>query len=78
MTYSLLAHLGVTATAAHSDEEYVALGCRIAQDAAWRASIASAIVERLQASGLADPARHARALESAYRRALSARTAEVA
>ena len=61
VTYSLLAHLGVTATVAHSDEEYVALGCRIAQDAQWRASIASAIVERLPASGLADPARHARA-----------------
>ncbi len=34
VTYSLLAHLGVTATVAHSDEEYVALACRIAQDAA--------------------------------------------
>jgi len=76
VTYSLLAHLGVTETVAHSDEEYVALGCRIAQDAAWRASIAAAIVERLPASGLADPARHARALESAYRRALAARSAK--
>ncbi|MEP6942623.1 MAG: tetratricopeptide repeat protein [Betaproteobacteria bacterium] len=78
VTYSLLAHLGVTATVARSDDEYVALACRIAQDAAWRAGIAASIVERLPASGLADPARHARALESAYRRALAARIAAAA
>jgi protein O-GlcNAc transferase len=69
--YSLLAHLGVTETVAHSDEEYVALACRIAQDAPWRASLAAAIAARLPGSGLADPARHARSLEAAYLRALA-------
>ncbi len=69
--YSLLAHLGVTETVAHSDEEYVALACRIARDAPWRASVAAAIAARLPASGLADPARHARSLEAAYLRALA-------
>jgi len=72
VTYSLLAHLGVADTVAHSDDDYVALACRLAQDAVWRAGIAEAIAARLPASGLADPAAHARSLEAAYLRALGA------
>lgn len=69
--YSLLAHLGIVDTVAHSDDGYVALACRIAQDAPWRASLTAAIEARLPGSGLADPARHARSLEAAYLRALA-------
>jgi predicted O-linked N-acetylglucosamine transferase (SPINDLY family) len=71
MTYSLLAHLGVTNTAAHSDEDYVAIACRLAQDRSWRASVAAAIAARLPQSGLADLDRYARSLEDAYERAVA-------
>jgi protein O-GlcNAc transferase len=71
VTYSLLAHLGVTDTVARSDDEYVAIACRLAEDPAWRATIAAAIVARLPDSGLADARRYARSLETAYKRALT-------
>ena len=74
MTYSLLAHLGVTDTVAGTDDEYVAIACRLAQDRAWRASIASAIAAKLPRSGLADLDRYARALEAAYERAVALKT----
>ncbi|HUH92540.1 MAG TPA: tetratricopeptide repeat protein [Casimicrobiaceae bacterium] len=73
MTWSLLAHLGVTDTAARSDEDYVAIACRLAQDRAWRASVAAAIAAKLPASGLADLDRYARSLEAAYERAVALR-----
>ena len=73
MTYSLLAHLGVTATVARSDDEYVTIACRLAQDAAWRAEIAAAIAARLPESGLVDFDRYTRSLETAYGRAVALR-----
>jgi predicted O-linked N-acetylglucosamine transferase (SPINDLY family) len=74
--YSLHAHLGITETVAHSDEEYVALACRVAQDAPWRASLVAAIAARLPASGVADPARHTRGLEAVYLRVLTEESAQ--
>jgi len=71
MSWSLLAHLGVTDTAAWTDEEYIAIACRLAQDAPWRAAIASAIAMRLPQSGLADLDRYTRSLETAYERAFA-------
>jgi protein O-GlcNAc transferase len=71
MSWSLLAHLGVTDTAAQTDAEYVAIACRLAADARWRAAIRNAIEARLPESGLADPDRYTRALEAAYERALA-------
>ena len=71
MSWSLLAHLGVTETAAHTDEEYVEIACRLARDVPWRAAIASAIATRLPESGLADLDRYVRTLENAYERALA-------
>jgi predicted O-linked N-acetylglucosamine transferase (SPINDLY family) len=73
MGYSILTHLGVTATIAHSDDDYVAIACRLAQDRAWRNTIAGEIVEALPRSGLADVDRYTRSLESAYERALDLR-----
>ncbi|MGH8713689.1 MAG: hypothetical protein ACREYB_06760, partial [Casimicrobiaceae bacterium] len=70
MGYSILTHLGVTATIAHSDDDYVAIACRLAQDRAWRDTIVAEIVEALPRSGLADLDRYTRSLESAYERAL--------
>jgi protein O-GlcNAc transferase len=75
MTYSLLAHLGVTDTVASTDEDYIAIACRLAQDVPWRAAIASAIATRLPQSGLADFDRYTRALETAYERALALKLA---
>ena len=72
MTWSLLAHLGVTDTAARSDDEYVAIACRLGVDRSWRAAISAAVAEALPRSGLADLDRYTRALESAYERAQDA------
>ena len=71
MTYSLLAHLGVTATVAHNDDDYVAIAVRLARDRPWRDAVAAEIVAALPASGLADADRYTRSLESAYERALA-------
>ncbi len=71
MTWSLLAHLGVTDTAAGTDDEYVAIACRLACDAPWRADIAAAIETKLTSSGLADLDRYARSLEAVYERAVA-------
>jgi protein O-GlcNAc transferase len=70
MTWSLLAHLGVTDTAARTDAEYIAIACRLADDVAWRAAVANAITASLPQSGLGDLDRYTRALEAAYERAL--------
>ena len=70
VSLSLLSHLGVTDTAARSDEEYVAIACRLASDAAWRASVAARIRDSLPRSGLADTRHYASLLEDAYARAL--------
>ncbi|MDQ2961620.1 MAG: tetratricopeptide repeat protein [Pseudomonadota bacterium] len=75
MSFSLLAHLGVTDTAAWTDEEYIAIACRLAQDAPWRAALASAIAARLPQSGLADLDRYTRSLETAYERAFERKLA---
>lgn len=69
MSFSVLAHLGVTDTVAWTDDEYIAVACRLALDVPWRATIASAISARLPQSGLADLDRYTRSLETAYERA---------
>jgi predicted O-linked N-acetylglucosamine transferase (SPINDLY family) len=73
VSYSLLAHLGVTETVAHADSEYVAIACRLGEDPSWRERVTMAIAAKLPDSGLADPARYARSLEHAYERALAAK-----
>jgi len=74
MTFSILAHLGVTSTVAHTDADYVAIACRLAFEPAWRAEVATTIRQHLAASPLADPAHYTRCLEDALRRAVAART----
>jgi predicted O-linked N-acetylglucosamine transferase (SPINDLY family) len=66
MTFSLLAHLGVTDTVGESDAQYVEIACRLAKDPAWRRSIGQAIAAKLPRSGLADIDRYTRSLEAAY------------
>lgn len=71
VSYSLLVHLGVTDTAAQSDDDYVAIACRLAREPAWRKCVGEAISARLPSSGLADANRYAKSLEAAYERALA-------
>jgi len=70
MGLSLLSHLGVTDTVTYSDASYVAMACRLADDATWRADVASRIADRFSRSSLADARRYAACLEDAYARAL--------
>jgi len=74
MTYSLLAHLGVTATVAHNDDDYVAIAVRLARDRRWRDAVAAEILAALPISGLADADGYTRSLEGAYERALAQKT----
>ena len=78
MGLSLLAHLGVTETVAHSDAEYVAMACRLANDAAWRSEVAAKIVDKFAHSDIADTRRYAACLEDAYARALAIKSAALA
>ena len=70
MTYSILAHLGVTATVAHSDAEYVAIACRLATDPVWRADISASIRRQFATVRLADPSHYTRCLEDALEHAV--------
>ena len=78
MGLSLLTHLGVTETVAHSDAEYVAMACRLANDAAWRSEVATKIVDKFAHSDIADTRRYAVCLEDAYARALAIKSGALA
>jgi predicted O-linked N-acetylglucosamine transferase (SPINDLY family) len=71
MGLSILTHLGMTDTVAWTDDEYVAVACRLATDAAWRAELSTRIRDRIEASGIADFERYTRNLEDALERALT-------
>jgi predicted O-linked N-acetylglucosamine transferase (SPINDLY family) len=43
---SVLTHLGVTDTIAHSEDEYVEIAVRLAQDRDWREQVAARIGRR--------------------------------
>lgn len=76
-SYSILVNLGVTETIAQSGREYVEIAARLADDAAFMASVRAAIRERLAGSLLTDMVGHTRNLESAYIAALTERCPEV-
>ncbi len=75
MTYSILKHLGLEETITVTDDAYVALAIRLAEDPAFRASQRSAIERAYADPRLTDPVRYARALEEAYGHALAAQGA---
>jgi predicted O-linked N-acetylglucosamine transferase (SPINDLY family) len=68
--YSILTNLGVTATIAHSEDEFVAIARRLAEDGAFRSQVTGAIRQGLEHSTLVDAAGHTRYLEEAYREAM--------
>ncbi|KAB2840850.1 MAG: hypothetical protein F9K47_12680, partial [Burkholderiales bacterium] len=67
---SILSHLGVTGTIAHSGPEYVDIACRLVRDGDFREDLQRAIRAGLARSELTDVARHVRNLEAAYETAL--------
>jgi predicted O-linked N-acetylglucosamine transferase (SPINDLY family) len=78
MGLSLLSHLGVTDTVAHGDAEYVAIACRLADDAAWRLGVATKIADKFRRSDIADTRRYAACLENAYVRAMAIKSGAAA
>jgi protein O-GlcNAc transferase len=71
MTASILAHAGLTGLIADSDDAYVALATRLATDMAFRDAQRAAVRAAMTRPDLTDPVVYARALESAYVRALT-------
>ena len=71
MSTSILAHVGLTALIASTDQGYVDLAIRLATDDVFRASQRAAVCAALGNTELTDPATYARALETAYIRALT-------
>ncbi len=76
-SYSILANLGVTATVAQTEREYVEIAARLAADAAFMRDVRDAILAGRARSPLTDQVAHARALERAYLSALAARAPDV-
>jgi protein O-GlcNAc transferase len=69
-SYSILTNLGVTATIAHSEQEFVDIAVRLARDAAFRTGVTEAISRGIADSPLVNMGAHTRHLEDAYREAL--------
>jgi predicted O-linked N-acetylglucosamine transferase (SPINDLY family) len=74
MAYSILMHLGLTQMIAQTDDGYVALAVRLAQDRAFSDETRAAVTRAMADPAATDPVRYARALEDAYVRALSAKS----
>jgi predicted O-linked N-acetylglucosamine transferase (SPINDLY family) len=66
MTASILAHAGLPALIADSDDDYVALAIRTATDAAFREAQRAAVRAAMARADLTDPVVYTRALEGAY------------
>ena len=70
-SYSILMNLGVEMTIAHSEDEYVAIAVRLAEDSAFRSTVQEAIRRGLRDLPLVNMAAHVAHLEDAYRQALA-------
>jgi predicted O-linked N-acetylglucosamine transferase (SPINDLY family) len=70
MGYSILMHLGLTQTIAQTDDGYIELAVRLAQDRAFRDDMRAAVASAMRDPAVTDPVRYARSLEAAYDRAL--------
>jgi len=71
--YSILSHLGVTDTIAHSGRDYVEIAVRLATDSTFMANVRATIRSGLAHSTLSDMRAYTRNLESAYIAALEQR-----
>jgi predicted O-linked N-acetylglucosamine transferase (SPINDLY family) len=68
--FSILTNLGVTATIASNEQEYIDIAKRLANDQTFHASVTDAIRRGLAGSPLVNMDEHVRHLEEAYRQAL--------
>ena len=66
MTYSILRNLGVPQTIGHSEDEYVLIARRLAEDRSFRHEVRRQIKEGLRDSTLVDMKSHVSCLETAY------------
>lgn len=73
MGYSILMHLGLTQTIAHSDDGYVELALRLATDGPFRDAVRAEFARAMADPLATDPVRYVRALEAAYERAVAER-----
>ncbi|HYR01377.1 MAG TPA: tetratricopeptide repeat protein [Casimicrobiaceae bacterium] len=73
MGYSILMHLGLTQTIAHTDDGYVELALRLATDGPLRDAVRAEVARAMADPAATDPLRYARALEAAYERAIAER-----
>jgi predicted O-linked N-acetylglucosamine transferase (SPINDLY family) len=71
--YSILMHLGLTQTIAQTDDGYIELAVRLAQDRAFRDDVRAAVASAMKDPAVTDPVRYVRALEAAYDRVLGSR-----
>ncbi len=69
--YSILMHLGLTQTIAHTDDGYVELAVRLAADRAFRGGVRADVARAMADPAATDPRRYARALESAFAHAVA-------
>jgi predicted O-linked N-acetylglucosamine transferase (SPINDLY family) len=75
--FSILTNLGVTATIACNEQEYIDIAKRLANDQTFYASVTDAIRRGLAGSPLVNMDDHVRHLEEAYRQALQQKGIEI-
>ena len=69
--YALLSRFGANETVARTEDEYVSLVSRLAEDKEWAAGLRSSIAEARACSPVRDAAAHVRGLEAAYKQMLA-------
>ncbi|MBK6744367.1 MAG: tetratricopeptide repeat protein [Hydrogenophilales bacterium] len=74
--YSILTNLGVDATVARSEDEFVEIAGKLAYDTAFRAAVRARIEAGIAHSALVDMDAHVRSLEAAYLKALGSGTSD--
>jgi len=72
MGYSILMHLGLTQSIAQTDDGYIDLAVRLAQDREFSHEMRAAVANAMRNPAVTDPVRYVRALEAAYDFALEA------
>lgn len=75
MTSSILKHIGIEDSIAHSEAEFVEIACRLATDPSARSDLSERIKQGVASSRITDMGRYVRCLEKAYLEALATRDA---
>ncbi len=75
--YSILSNLGITETIAKSATDFVGIAHKLATDKAWCAKIVAKIKAAKLTAPICDIKKHVAALETAYKFAINAKTADI-